>query len=311
MAGRAVAGARDGDETPLYGSRTYEQIFGQGRYGTAADAPVGIDPGALDSLTFPPGRDGARPATVRDITLDVTEKRIEVGDGLFMDAWVFGGSAPGPIIRATEGDLLRIRLRNLTGRSHNLHFHGAHSPLMDGWEPVPAGEEFVYEIEAGPAGVHPYHCHVMPLAMHVSRGLYGTLIVDPIEPRPEAFEVVLMLSGWDPQQVGANFVYAWNGIAGFFGRHPITVGVGAAVRAYVLNMTEYDPIGSFHLHARTFDVYPAGIGDEPAYRSDVVALTQGERAMIEFTLPDRGRYMFHPHQHHMAGAGAMGWFSAV
>lgn len=33
--------------------------------------------------------------------------------------------------------------------------------------------------------------------------------------------------------------------------------------------------------------------------------------MVEFRLPERGRYMFHPHQHHMADAGAMGWFSAV
>ncbi len=41
--------------------------------------------------------------------------------------------------------------------------------------------ESVYEIEAGPVGVHPYHCHLAPLAEHVARGLYGMLIVDPRE----------------------------------------------------------------------------------------------------------------------------------
>jgi FtsP/CotA-like multicopper oxidase with cupredoxin domain len=76
-------------------------------------------------------------------------------------------------------------------------------------------------------------------------------------------------------------------------------------------MTEYEPIGSFHLHAETFDVYPAGMGDRPAFRTDTLAMGQAERAILEFSLPRRGRYMFHPHQHHLADRGAMGWFSAV
>lgn len=37
----------------------------------------------------------------------------------------------------------------------------------------------------------------------------------------------------------------------------------------------------------------------------------GDRAIVEFTLPERGRYMFRPHQHHLADAGAVGWFAAV
>jgi FtsP/CotA-like multicopper oxidase with cupredoxin domain len=36
-----------------------------------------------------------------------------------------------------------------------------------------------------------------------------------------------------------------------------------------------------------------------------------QRAMLEFTLPDVGRYMFHPHQHWLAERGAMGWFAAI
>ena len=45
--------------------------------------------------------------------------------------------------------------------------------------------------------------------------------------------------------------------------------------------------------------------------ADTIALTQGDRAIVEFTLPERGRYMFHPHQHRLADLGAMGWFAAV
>jgi FtsP/CotA-like multicopper oxidase with cupredoxin domain len=36
-----------------------------------------------------------------------------------------------------------------------------------------------------------------------------------------------------------------------------------------------------------------------------------DRAILEFTLSERGRYMFHPHQHSIAHRGAMGWFAAI
>ncbi len=50
------------------------------------------------------------------------------------------------------------------------------------------------------------------------------------------------------------------------------------VRAYVVNLLEYEPPASFHIHAETFDVYPAGMGETPTFRDDTIALTQGQRA---------------------------------
>jgi FtsP/CotA-like multicopper oxidase with cupredoxin domain len=215
-----------------------------------------------------------------------------------IDAWTYNGTVPAPTIRATEGDLLRIHFENRTGHAHNLHFHGSHRPEHDGWEPVPPGGSTIYEIEAGPAGVHPYHCHTAPLAEHIARGLYGMLIVDPPRGRPPAHEVTLIISGFSNDDIGRNGVVAWNGMAGFYHHYPIKIPVG-------------EPLGSFHLHAETFDVYPAGMGAEPAFRDDTIALAQGQRAMIEFSLPNYGRYMFHPHQHWLADRGAVGWFAAV
>jgi nitrite reductase (NO-forming) len=287
----------------------HSDIHGEGGtslYGHAHEPPASLDASSLDDVTFPPPpRRGDQ-----EIEIDVVEQHIEIGAGVQFHAWTFGGTVPGPIIRATAGDLLRIRLRNLTDHPHNLHFHGAHTPEMDGWEPIPPGSEFTYEIEAGPSGLHPYHCHVAPLAEHISRGLYGMLIVDPPEWRPEAQEVALLLSGFEVEGE-RNRLMAWNGVAGYYHRYPIKVVAGEPVRAYVVNMTEYEPVGSFHLHAETFDVYPAGMGAEPAFRTDTITMGQAERAVLEFTLPSVGRYMFHPHQHHLADRGAMGWFAAV
>ncbi len=312
--GRSVGRAGATEEPGVYreeghmvvGDDVLEDIYGHG-----VGPPPGTNASHLDRPTFPPPPDGKPPGTVRDIEIAVEERLLTVASGVDVEAWTYNGTVPAPTIRATEGDLLRIHFENRTGHAHNIHFHGSHRPEQDGWEPVPSGGSTIYEIEAGPAGVHPYHCHTAPLAEHIARGLYGMLIVDPPGGRPPAHEVSLMLSGFSNEAVGRNGVVAWNGMAGFYHHHPIKVPVGEMVRAYIVNMLEYEPLGSFHLHAETFDVYPAGMGTDPTFRDDTIALTQGQRAMIEFTLPRYGRYMFHPHQHWLADRGAMGWFAAV
>jgi nitrite reductase (NO-forming) len=303
--GHYPVGPADASERRLSG----ELVAGSdaGPYGGAYSPPGWMDGSELDALTVPPAPGGG----TREVEITVVERPVEIARELVYDAWTYNGTVPGPTIRATEGDLIRIRFTNATGHDHNLHFHGRHSPLHDGWEPVPPGGETVYEIEAGPAGVHPYHCHTMPIDRHIAKGLYGALIVDPVEPRPAAHEVVLMLSGWDPNEDGRNELYTWNGVAGFYEKFPIKLPAGEPVRAYVLNAVEFDPMASFHLHAETFDVYPAGIGESPTFTTDVVGFGQMDRAILEFTLSERGRYMFHPHQHSMMSRGAMGWFSAI
>lgn len=298
VAGAGIGGSIPGDNIDLYG------------HGFSPPPTMAAD--ALDDLTVAPARDERPAGTVRELDFTVTARPLQIGDGLYVDdAWTYNGTAPGPIIRATEGDLLRITLHNRTNHDHNLHLHGRHSPLMDGWEPIVPGDSFTYEIEAGPAGLHPYHCHTMPLARHIAKGLYGAFIVDPVDARPPAHEFVLVLSGWDTDGDGRNDAYAWNGVTGFFSKFPIKVPAGEPIRLYIVNMLEYEPIASFHLHAQTFDVFRTGTSNEANEHTDTVTMSQGERVIVEFTLPERGRYMFHPHQHHMAERGAMGWFAAI
>ncbi len=311
VAGGAIGSDAQEDTEGTYdGGRLSRELpvgVAAGPYGTEFSVPDDLEGDALDHLTFPPPP-AAGPV---ELEMAVVEHPHRVSLAHTVSAWSYNGTSPGPIIRANEGQTIRIHFSNKTGHDHNLHFHGRHSPLHDGWEPIPPGSSTIYEIEAGPAGLHPYHCHTMPIDRHIAKGLYGALIVDPPGGRPEAREVVLALSGWDVDDDGRNELYSWNGVAGFYQKYPIKLPVGEPVRAYVLNMTEFDPIASFHLHAQTFDVYPAGMGQVPAFSSDIVTLGQMERAMLEFSLPEVGRYMFHPHQHAMVMRGAMGWFAAI
>ena len=68
---------------------------------------------------------------------------MEISPGVYYNVWTFNGSVPGPTIRATEGDLIRIHFTNDGSKSHTMHFHGKHKAEMDGvFENVGPGGKF-------------------------------------------------------------------------------------------------------------------------------------------------------------------------
>jgi manganese oxidase len=141
--------------------------------------------------------------TLREFTIIVREnQQIPISDqGHFLDAWTFNGTVPGPTIRMTEGDLVRITVINDKNNkhAHTMHMHSIHKSEMDGVQSnaIMPGDSFTYEFIAQPFGVFPYHCHVDPIADHINRGLYGALIIDPKTPRPQMPEMVMMMNGYD------------------------------------------------------------------------------------------------------------------
>jgi nitrite reductase (NO-forming) len=277
---------------------------------SAKFAPPAYLVAGRDRFHIPPART-AYSAHVREFDLSVVETTLEVAGGQNVKVWAYGGTVPGPIIRATLGERVKITLTNHSDMAHSVHFHGDHDVMQDGLERVGKGETRVYEFEAAPAGLHPYHCHVPPYGWHLRKGMYGAMIVDPVEPRAAAHEFVLCLCGFDTDGDGRNDIYTWNGLAGYYEQYPLKVPAGELVRLYVMNMLDPDPIASFHLHAQTFDLYRSGTSPLPQEHTDMVSLGPAERAVLEFRLPRRGRYMFHPHQSHMAERGAMGWIVAI
>jgi FtsP/CotA-like multicopper oxidase with cupredoxin domain len=92
---------------------------------------------------------------------------------------------------------------------------------------------------------------------------------------------------------------------------PIRVELGELVRIYLVNLTEFDPINSFHLHAMFFDVYRTRTRRETIETTDTIMLCQGERAILETTFRYPGRFMFHAHQSEFAELGWMGFFEVA
>ncbi len=252
--------------------------------------------------------------TLREYQIVAVDREVEVAPGVYFPAWTYNGQVPGPTIRATEGDRIRIRFVNGGTHPHTMHFHGWHTPSMDGSAPadqVDPGGEFLYEFDAEPFGFHLYHCHAVPLKRHIHKGLYGAFIVDPKEGRPPADELVMVMNGFDTNFDGDNEIYAVNTAAHFHMADPVRVRVGELVRIYLLNATEFDPINSFHLHAMFFDVYRTGTRLDTQETTDTVMLCQGERAILETRFRYPGRFMFHAHQSEFAELGWMGLFEAV
>ncbi len=273
----------------------------------------GFDPDAF-LVDFDGGRIGRTPdgRTRRDWRLVALDREIEVAPGVWFPAWTYNGHVPGPTLRCTEGDLLRVDFQNAGSHPHTIHFHGAHPPEMDGVEPAVApGEKFIYEFEAKPAGLHLYHCHAVPLRRHIHKGLYGAFLIDPPEGRPPAREMVMVMNGFDTNFDGENEVYAVNTFAFYHQAHPIRVGVGDPVRVFLVNLTEFDPVNSFHLHAAMFRLYRTGTRGDRWELTDTVMMCQGERHVLEFELEHPGLHMFHAHQSEFAELGWMGFFEAV
>ncbi len=273
--------------------------------------------------------------TLREFHITAVDVEIEIAPGVMFPAWTYNGRVPGPTLRATEGDMIRVYFKNAGTHPHTIHFHGIHSARMDGVPgagQIAPGEEFTYEFSAHPFGCHLYHCHAFPLKRHVHKGLYGGFIIDPDPAKhPEHADVarsrllgtpqnrewqefLMVMNGFDTNFDEENEFYAVNTIAFAYQDNAIRVERNKPVRVYLINITEFDPINSFHLHANFFDYYDHGTTLTPTLKTvDTVMQCQAQRGILEFSFADHepGRYMFHAHQSEFAELGWMAHFEVV
>lgn len=249
--------------------------------------------------------------TVREFRMEASNSIVQLNSAVTFNTWNVNNRVPGPTLRATEGDRIRVIFSNKAGHSHSLHFHGVHPTEMDGVKPIRNGAAFIYEFDAVPYGLHLYHCHVAPVTRHIGKGLYGMFIIDPPNPRPSADEILLIMGGYDVNDDKKNELYAFNGMPNYYMNNPIQIYKNQLIRLYVLNMIEYEAAVTFHLHANFFDVYRTGMTLTPSEKTDVITMGVAERHILEFSYGYGGKYMFHPHQDAIAEAGCMGLFEVI
>ncbi len=330
----ASSTVKDQDQT---GSSTNHGHHGTlGTMGRVDHEANGFDPSVM--LTdFDYGTVSTLPSgqRLREYTIVSTDREIEIAPGLFFPAWTYNGRVPGPTLRCVEGDRIRIMYANAGSHPHTIHFHGIHPASMDGIRgagdgEIKPGESTIYEFDAAPFGCHLYHCHSLPLKRHVHKGLYGAFIIDPDPKRysggeqeiartrnheydecQEINEMIMVMNGFDTNFDGENEVYAANTVAFAYMNEQIQIRSEQRQRLYLVNITEFDFLNSFHLHANFFNYFDHGTTLHPTLKTiDTVMQCQGQRGILEFDFKgfESGSYMFHAHQSEFAELGWMGFF---
>ncbi|MEX2426130.1 MAG: multicopper oxidase domain-containing protein [Thermomicrobiaceae bacterium] len=218
----------------------------------------------------------------------------EVEPGRVEEAWTYNGMVPGPEIRVTEGDTVRINVYNDMDESTAIHWHGMKLPnSQDGvpfitQPPIKPGETFTYEFDAKTVGTHMYHSHYNA-SEQSSRGQVGAFIIEPKDPesRP-AFDkeyTILLNDG----KLG----YTING-KGFPATSPLTAKLGERVLIRYINVgSMHHPM---HLHGMAQEVIAKdGYLLPQPYKCDNVDIAPGDRCEVIVEADAPGTWAFHCH----------------
>jgi len=141
-------------------------------------APISVGQAAIpvESLHAAPGAEPLRSFTL-------VAEPVQIGG---QTSWTFNGIVPGPELRVSQGDRLRVTLVNHLPASTTIHWHGVRvSNAEDGvagvtQDAVPPGATYSYEFVARDAGTFWYHSH-QDTANQLTRGLFGALVVQPLQ----------------------------------------------------------------------------------------------------------------------------------
>lgn len=294
---------------------------------TATATPGEMTPRG-DSHGMQPIGDNTAPLAVQTIGGQLLPYRLENGVKVFeltaqmvrwpileealVTAMTYNGTVPGPMIKVTEGDRVKVVFTNQLEEPTTIHWHGIEVPnAMDGvpgitQAPILPGETFTYEFVAKPAGTFIYHSHYES-DRQVSAGLYGPFIIEPRSPqRPQPdVDVTLMLSEWlirdgvtypaMPMSGMEPNYFTINGKA-YPNTETLHVKVGQSVRLRLIGIGQF--IHPMHLHGFPFKVtamdgHPIPEMAQPTM--DTLSVAPGQRFDIEFTPTEPGRWMFHCH----------------
>jgi FtsP/CotA-like multicopper oxidase with cupredoxin domain len=234
-----------------------------------------------------------------------------VAEGQTVKAMAYNGHVPGPEIRITEGDKVRIVFTNKMVQSTAIHFHGLLIPnKMDGipfiTQPVvKKGETFTYEFTARNPGSHMYHSH-HNAAEQVTKGLLGAFIIEPKDKSSEPqfdsdYTMVLNDSGIGFTINGKSFPYT----------QPIVAKVGERIRVRYMN--EGLTVHPMHTHGFPMTVFARDGWAQTPFKCDTLLIGPGERWDVIIQPDSAGIWAFHCHilTHAESAHGMFGMVTAI
>jgi FtsP/CotA-like multicopper oxidase with cupredoxin domain len=233
-------------------------------------------------------------------------------------AYAYNRQVPGPRIRVTQGDRVRVNMTNHLPESTTVHWHGLVLPnRFDGpaeitQRPIAPGETYTYEFTPEQAGTFFYHSHD-----HVDRqqalGLYGVLIVDPKTPPPGMpsyqHELVVQLQEWlfrdgytfpaMPMEGALPNFFTINGKA-YPATETLKMRVGERVRVRFVGSTSAF-IHPMHIHGGPFRIVETDgqpVPETARLEKDTVNVGPGERYDVIWEARQPGKWLLHCHINH-------------
>ncbi len=281
--------------------------------------------------------------TVREYTLELTEKVIDYGGGNTWTAWTYNGTVPGPTLRVRVGEILRVRVINRLNRVHSFHTHLSYYPIeYDGSQAniitgkgtgamILPGKEYTYQFVPERAEVTYYHCHAadkeFPINQHILQGEYGFIVVE--DPKaPATREEVLVMAEMGRLQKGSKVppfimnglgvpggelaleeIFSQKGLHGIVEQLGKTVPffkmkVGESMKLHVVNLGNLDH--SLHIHE--IPLVSLGVLNGRPWPAEILPLVSGAMDTLQIRFRYPGIWLFHCHVVSHADAGMIGVF---
>ncbi len=232
-------------------------------------------------------------------------------------AYAINRQVPGPRIRITEGDRVRLRVTNRLPESTTIHWHGLIVPnAMDGpanitQRPIEPGGSFTYEFVARQSGTYFYHSHDHPDRQQ-ALGLYGALIIDPrnapANPGYDLEHVILLQEWLEREGLTYPAMNMEGGMPNFFtinGKsYPATETIPMKVGQRVLLRfigSHNNFIHPMHVHGGPFRVIALDgnpLAPSAQYDADTINVGPGQRYDVVWTAREPGRWLVHCHIPH-------------
>lgn len=216
---------------------------------------------------------------------------------------------------------------------HSMDFHAAMVSPQDKYRSIAPGQTIEFEFTVNYPGVFMYHCGTPMILEHLASGMYGAVIVEPKNGYPTKAdrEYMVIQSEFyvkpdaDNRKINGDPLYVldtenlkksipshtvFNGQHNGIVNNPLLAKAGERVRLFVLNVGP-SRTSSFHVVGTIFDrVWMEGNPDNQFRGMQTVLLGSSNSAIVEFMIPEAGKYILVDHQFANASQGAIGLIDA-
>lgn len=249
------------------------------------------------------------------VKLTALERIMDLMDGVQFKFWTFNGGVPAPFIRVRQGDIVEVQLSNSASSmmAHSMDFHAAAAPMGGAMasETLP-GRTSTFQFKALRPGIYLYHCGSQPVDIHLAKGMYGLVLVEPPEGLPKVDrEFYVMQSefytkgsfgepGLQPFSMQKALderpdYVLFNGNANaLMNDNALHAKTGETIRFFLGNAGP-NLISSFHIIGTVFDkVYVEG-GSLINHNVQTTAIPSGSATIVETKIDVPGTYVLMDH----------------